>query len=1095
MAVNGEEIVPGIGKKQAAVLNNESARRLEHERHLEELGFPKYVEPEYVRHAPVSYDDPDNPTPSRIVNQAGQDLGDQNKDESDHFAKNTYKPAKKLAKEAFLNFMSKEDPPPNRSQAELQRTEELGLSPDATATEIAQAQGQKDVMYQPDVFDPSVQEASYLAGYDSSTGQALYGGFTTDAEGNRVAKDPRVVDTARLKPDDPRLGSTFARPGTPDIDGKPMEGSGPGGAITFKDIKPKTEDDAGDGLSDISNSIQKSMEIFSNLVMKDEFGVPFMDAGPDSIIDGFKNLYDKAKGLFSGDDENVEDSEEVKQLEQDTNNASKNAQDQAKKEGQDFPTYTDWQQDPDIRKQGRDNIIEYLRAINDGKLLIVPKSTGDKYTPKEFQEKEPVEEIKTISYDPDTAIYTENGVIKPIIDGDMSAGGYPASTFASQYGGPRIPETTITIGEGQELDQSEKEKIDGTAMGTTAFQPVDIKTGDPINTAAINAAAKTNEPIKYTLKPVMEAGPNRTAMDSIGLEGSGKSNIFTYVPPPPKREDGKLDTQASLNISPDQRMDPAQRTALATAAYNRELAILSGNSKRMAAYGLGPDYKPDVNKSMEKYQAWLQKAEDEGAMAKVQLDRVSDLADMMHDALDEEDQLPGWIQNKISDSLHNLEASFTHIAYDKKQDMELSKSKETFTNILQKDSHTTTAQVAAVAANPQLPDAFKRDKKGIKGFGGAALNIFDKIYGGNPWIKETTKGKLPKLASGTARLLGAGKYGPVGAAVILGGGGYLGGRAIDAVAPKASDDTRQTIKDMASGFISNPISFLAGDSSAMPKKKDGGLYSTKDITSAIKDFGSSLFKEDISLQKDEGGFDAFGRPTTPAITPKPRRGTGVRRATAAEAGVTSEPPRRGPLSSLDDPTIDLSPQEKEILRGTKRDLFGLPKRSLGEVTLEPSGDLSAAEQRAKIERISQQIPESSRFQGRDPRGRATLARGASKGLRDAIYDELLDNPPKEVGRGMGTPPPAFGRKYKTPLELDRGAGRFTAMPPTKQELLQVQDYVDDFKSGAIKAGKGILRGKKGLISLLGAAGLGSAFNYLQQQGADLFDDGGSTRVQ
>ena len=109
MAVNGEDIVPGIGKKQAAVLNNESARRLEHERHLEELGFPKYVEPGYMRHAPVSYDDPDNPTPSRIVNQAGQDLGDPNKDESDHFAKNTYKPAKKLAKEAFLDFMAKDN--------------------------------------------------------------------------------------------------------------------------------------------------------------------------------------------------------------------------------------------------------------------------------------------------------------------------------------------------------------------------------------------------------------------------------------------------------------------------------------------------------------------------------------------------------------------------------------------------------------------------------------------------------------------------------------------------------------------------------------------------------------------------------------------------------------------------------------------------------------------------------------------------------------------------------------------------------------------------------------------------------------------------
>lgn len=1111
MAVNGEEIVPGIGKKQAAVLNNESARRLEHERHLEELGFPKYVEPGYMRHAPVSYDDPDNPTPSRIVNQAGQDLGDPNKDESDHFAKNTYKPAKKLAKEAFLEFMSKqEDPPPNRSLADQQRTEDLGLSPDATATEIAQAQGQKDLLYRPDHTD--AKEAGYLIGYNQATGEAIYGGFTTDAEGNRVPKEERAFKGP--------AGSTFAPPGAfTDAQGDLIQGTGPGGAITFGDIAPKTEDDAGDGLADMENSIQKSMEIFSNLVMKDEYGASFMDAGPDSIIDGFKNLYDKAKGLFSGDDENVEDSEEVKQLEEDAENAAKDAQDKAKKEGQDFPTYTDWQQDPDIRKQGRDNIIEYLRAINEGKLLIVPKSTGDRYNPKMFREEEPVEEIKTISYDPDTAIYTENGVIKPIIDGDLSGGGYPASTFASQYGGPRIPETTITIGEGQELDQLEEDELKGTAMGTTAFQPVNIKTGDPINTAAINAAAKTNEPIKYTLKPVMEAGPNRTAMDSIGLEGSGKSNVFTYVPPPPKGADGKLDTQASLNISPDQRMDPAQRTALATAAYNRELAILSGDSKRMAAYGLGPDYKPNVNKSMEKYQAWIQKAEDEGAMAKVQLDRVSDLADMMHDALDEEDQLPGWIQNKISDSLHNLEASFTHIAYDKKQDMELSKSKEMFTNILQKDNHTspyrgfvtepgltglqpTAAQQTGALAT--TASGFKDiDPKRFKGKLGPVtgiLEIGEKLYAGNNWLQTPeTANKLKKYGNRAfnyaSKLAGAGSKGPVLGIAAVAASGYLGKKAIDAVSPKASEETRQTIQDMASGFISNPISFLAGDASAMPRKKDGSLYGTSDITSALKDFGANLFKEDISLQKDEGGFDAFGRPTTPAITPKPRRGTGVRRGTAAELGETSEPPRRGPLSSLDDPTIDLSPQEKEILRGTKRDLFGLPKRSLGEVTLEPSGDLSAAEQRAKIERISQQIPESSRYQGRDPRGRATLARGASKGLRDAIYDELLDNPPKEVGRGMGTPPPAFGRKYKTPLELDRGAGRFTAMPPTKQELLQVQDYVDDFKSGAIKAGKGILRGKKGLISLLGAAGLGSAFNYLQQQGADLFDDGGSTRVQ
>ena len=63
-----ESIVPGLGKKQAAVLNNEAGRQAEHKRHLDELGFPEYVEPDFVRHAPVSYDDPSNPSPSRVVN-------------------------------------------------------------------------------------------------------------------------------------------------------------------------------------------------------------------------------------------------------------------------------------------------------------------------------------------------------------------------------------------------------------------------------------------------------------------------------------------------------------------------------------------------------------------------------------------------------------------------------------------------------------------------------------------------------------------------------------------------------------------------------------------------------------------------------------------------------------------------------------------------------------------------------------------------------------------------------------------------------------------------------------------------------------------
>ena len=96
-----ESIIPGLGKKQIAVLQNEHARQLEHKRHLEELGFPEYVEPDFVRHAPVSYDDPHNPTPSKIVNQAGQDLGDPNKEESSHFTQNTYKIKKDMKKTRY----------------------------------------------------------------------------------------------------------------------------------------------------------------------------------------------------------------------------------------------------------------------------------------------------------------------------------------------------------------------------------------------------------------------------------------------------------------------------------------------------------------------------------------------------------------------------------------------------------------------------------------------------------------------------------------------------------------------------------------------------------------------------------------------------------------------------------------------------------------------------------------------------------------------------------------------------------------------------------------------------------------------------------
>jgi hypothetical protein len=60
----------------------------------------------------------------------------------------------------------------------------------------------------------------------------------------------------------------------------------------------------------------------------------------------------------------------------------------------------------------------------------------------------------------------------------------------------------------------------------------------------------------------------------------------------------------------------------------------------------------------------------------------------------------------------------------------------------------------------------------------------------------------------------------------------------------------------------------------------------------------------------------------------------------------------------------------------------------------------------------------------------------------------------------------------------------------------VLDQVADWSQSKVKtAARGALKGKKGLLSALGAAGLGTAFNYLQDKGSDLLGDGGNTRVQ
>ena len=1124
MAVNGEDIVPGIGKKQAAVLNNESARRLEHERHLEELGFPKYVEPGYMRHAPVSYDDPDNPTPSRIVNQAGQDLGDQNKDESDHFAKNTYKPAKKLAKEAFLDFMAKD------AADGLPEFDEYGnvKVPDVAITNYGNTDEAGNVTLRGDL-NPAELQAEAKAKEDIASMQT--GQFDLDSiqEASFLAPDPDTGEITSYKyynPDSPILAANQVDPSIR-------------GTMQDPNYKPP---------SFTLSSIEKSMNLFSNL-MKDEMSEA-AEEGKQAVKDigtaagerALESFYEGVQSLLSGEAIGRDFSEE--DADKSSREVKEEVEEKIKEETTgvtpetklkiNFPTYAQYKSK--AKEPTPAGYVDYARRYAEGF-----DQTYRELYPESV--KRITEKIKVTADDPDAV-----GVPLRFQPGQAGTvfGRGGSDSYITEFPevGPRgeeIKPPPPEKPEGPEYtydpDSSETEfkgtevfmpriinETEGKDVPSTSTYTLDIKPPDQINIP--NVPPEKKEEII------------NSALQSIGLQGSGNVNRFAYTPPP-------ASPQRALQISPDQRMPLQMRADLAQAAFDREVARLTAGAKNVT--------------KMEKYQAWIQKAEDEGAMAKVQLDRVSDLADMMHDALDEEDQLPGWIQNKISDSLHNLEASFTHIAYDKKQDMELSKSKETFTNILQKDNHTssyrgfvtepgltglqpTAAQQTGALAT--TASGFKDiDPKRFKGKLGPVtgiLEIGEKLYAGNNWLQTPeTAGKLKKYGNKAfnyaTKLAGAGSKGPVLGIAAVAASGYLGKKAIDAVSPKASEETRQTIQDMASGFISNPVSFLAGDASAMPRKKDGSLYETKDITSALKDFGANLFKEDISLQKDEGGFDAFGRPTTPAITPKPddtlRReakanpfapsetqrkrliklrmhqivpqnvGVGIRRALAAQlkgdelAEYTKLAAELGEAQGGGRGPAAVPKDFDQLGRDVYRGEASKPKPGFGEVPDYKPVPETAAERIAKIKRMAEN-PNITRFRGDTITGQGALKAGSKRGTIDTMYDQLLDQPKTSLGSGMEQPK-AFGKNPTMAYERVSGArgDKFLA-PPTKREISEVLDQVADWSQSKVKtAARGALKGKKGLLSALGAAGLGTAFNYLQDKGSDLLGDGGNTRVQ
>jgi len=794
-----ESIVPGLGKKQLGVLNNEHARQLEHKRHLEELGFPEEVEPDFARHAPVSYDDPSNPTPSRVVNQAGQDLGDPNKEDSDHFDTFEYKPAKKIAKEAFLDFMQKQDPPPpdpwaGYGEAQRKKFKDLGFTRETnrnpTATDVAAAQSAKDIREwkPPDTTDPNLQEASWLSDIfvddkGNPTGVVEYNKFKRGEETEQTYSTPwsraqLETDTGLPKIRTPET-TTFAGAGRfPNI-----KGTGKGGGITYRDINPIT----GDVIEEAS--IEKSMEIFNNLVKE--------NGDEETWGEKAKTVFNKLKEVITDipltDNQKDKAKDDVETLVEKIEKETKQAHEDRKryfdslvKGGNSeviklFAPYIVIDKNiertiPNL-KDGKidwDNVPQVITYPNGQKFYpIFPKDSAyrdvaglgkkpvptvsqrpgkksdttsktqlDFPTPEDY-EKETGNKIIDLKTWGEYTSYFHDKLRKKSVEvsemydwtppGVPKPPPLPAFDFGYPEGLPTAPAIpykpppteTIEVVDKIPGDNIVEEELsppprdtkskgsfgqpEGLGLQWGSGQQYDPRLWNPTSTTPftafeVDAAGNrigeqiTVDDIKSSTTPInyklgLPEGVNETTLESIQMP---KDTVYTFQPRP-------VTVQDKMNISPDDRLDPIQRAQLATTAYNREMSAKDKGSettrKLMEAGALVDPTR--IKTSMDSYQEWIQKAENEGAMAKVQLDRVSDLADMMHDALDENDELPGWIQNKISDSLHNLEASITHIAYDKKQDMELSKASNTFTNILQKDE----GALAPVKAAYGLTDA------------------------------------------------------------------------------------------------------------------------------------------------------------------------------------------------------------------------------------------------------------------------------------------------------------------------------------------------------------------------------------------------------
>ena len=872
MAINGEDIVPGLGKKQAAVLNNEAGRQAEHKRHLDELGFPEYVEPDFVRHAPVSYDDPSNPTPSRVVNQAGQDLGATNdpllskslaemidiqaivkeaasevfvsKDEDD---KKTFDPKKVIP----VSELGYEDKRWGRGGNMIRDTIKLllfgGTGPAADIAELEHFY--QRAKHPAQIFIQTLTASLFDAMSDSSRDDVIeIQRILRIPNENRRAEERRSLKQALDRQYDRKFGIKYNADGTfsPELT---KFASRADMKIYFDILNGFSEDPIE----------QNEADAFVNTYGFSDEETKRLSGLDSKLVKTFKDGWDAFKSEYVGGSEkaNIPYEAFAKYVEEGANDTLKTQFQRDKQAGteQAIVEIVSGSMNIDAveetikglggnTKDTLNRVIDYggekidqavdfaedigtdftegFKGVDPYKDFPEAKRNIPKTPPSTSTSYKAGEKFKGASNDFSDALDNfrdEQGKkLKDLYDSAISGTGDLQNKLSdSGFGRGLSPESIQDLA--TKLKNSVSDKVSNTEMNTAlsnvknvltnlvdqgkllydkatdsyqnieGAKPEEIKEiQDNFKTPASPTQAQLQtdpsfEGIGADRKPTTFGrtqaeldviARNKAAKDKAlktqdpkGLERFGMGPAFrpqdpNYVPPH-KRSPLNIKTSMDNYQAWIQKQDgfdyggfapgtrglrrPSLQPGLGSAQPNptsepemtagmmeaRDYMLGQGTTipdnflqnrralmeyyenragagqQQLASVGQSapetttpPPKQPkdrygDIKqrdlqtspeppnlkvKSMQKYNAWLAKAEEEGAMAKVQLDRVSDLADMMHDVLDENDELPGWIQNKISDSLHNLEASFTHLAYDAKKEMELAKTKETFKDFL-----------------------------------------------------------------------------------------------------------------------------------------------------------------------------------------------------------------------------------------------------------------------------------------------------------------------------------------------------------------------------------------------------------------------------